>query len=187
VDTEEAVLQVQQGNIEAFNGVIANCHLTIRYFVARRIPDDTEGEEIVHKTFITAFEKLKEYRTEQSFIPWLRGIALNHCRNAWRTKGRESRLRGQLLEVKRAELNLDQIETQTEDDLPRSEALKYCMQALPSSEQQLIHLRFVDDLTVAAIASTIDKKSEAVRHHLFRIRRRLRDCLAARLLTESRQ
>ena len=106
MDDAEIIVAVRAGDRDAFEALVERYQRTLYYFVVGKVADDTEAKDIVQKSFVTAFENLGDFRTSEGFFAWLRGIALNHCRNEWRRHQSQARLAGRLLEEKRAELEL---------------------------------------------------------------------------------
>ncbi len=180
MDDNEAIRETLKGNNDAFGHLVRRYHRPLYYFVVGKISVDGEAEDIVQKTFVSAYQKLSEYDARYPMIAWLRGIALNHCRNAWRQFQRQSAMKGSLLESKRAELELEALETCLPDER-RVTALRTCMEGLSENERKAMHLRFVEELSLDEIGQALQRNSEAARQFLFRIRTRLGQCVKKRL------
>ena len=116
---------------------------------------------------------------------WLKGIALNHCRNEWRRYQSQARMAGRLLEEKRAELELDSFDAHADEGEGRIAALRQCLELLSPHEQTVVELRFVQELPLAIIGEQLGRGAEAARLFLYRIRQRLADCVKKRLTLES--
>jgi RNA polymerase sigma-70 factor (ECF subfamily) len=181
MDDSDAILQVLSGNRDAFEHLVRRYHRKLYYYVAGKMADGSEAEDIVQKTFVTAFHSLISFEPERSFYEWLRGIALNHCRNEWRQAARRSRLKGGLLDAKRAEWRLEQLDQPSALEDDRMSALRQCLENLDASERQVVQQRFVEELPLAEIGQGLGKTSEGARQYLFRLRLRLADCVKRRL------
>src|SRR5260221_5463428 len=110
MDEKEAIRQTLAGDKDAYGHLVRSYHRQLYYYAVGKIPSETEAEDIVQRTFVTAYNKLSEYQPERSFVAWLRGIAMNHCRENWKQYHRQAELKDQLLEIRRAELNLKSLE-----------------------------------------------------------------------------
>jgi RNA polymerase sigma-70 factor, ECF subfamily len=176
----EAVHATLQGSRDAFGDIVKRYHRPLYYFVVGKISADGEAEDIVQKTFISAYERLPDYDRNQPLLAWLRGIALNHCRNAWRSYHRQAEMMNRLLDVKRAELEMDLLEESPQDER-RAMALRQCLENLSETEQKAIRLRFVEEAPLADIGAALNRNGEAARQFLFRIRTRLHACIRKRL------
>jgi RNA polymerase sigma-70 factor (ECF subfamily) len=181
MDEQEAIKRTLAGNREAYGHLVRTYHRRLYYYVVGKIPIESEAEDIVQRAFVTAFNKLHDFRPEQPFIAWLRGIALNHCRDVWRQHQRQAELKDRLLEIRRAELHLQGLE-KPEVEQDRLLALRTCMESLDEAEQRAVHLRFVEERPLEEIGAELNKNSEAVRQFLFRIRVRLGACVKKRLM-----
>src|SRR5262245_58679161 len=106
MDDAEIITAVQAGNRDGFSELVERYQRPLYYFVVGKVADDTEAKDIVQKSFVAAFQNLAGFRRGENFFAWLKGIALNHCRNEWRRQQSQARLAGRLLEEKRAELEL---------------------------------------------------------------------------------
>ena len=85
-DDAALVAQVLAGHRDRFKHLVRRYHRRLYFYAARKMTDDAEAEDLVQKTFVTAFHRLGDFDPRQPFLPWLRGILLNHCRHAWRDR-----------------------------------------------------------------------------------------------------
>src|SRR5690349_5613552 len=106
MDDQVAIAETLAGDKEAYGFLVRNYHRNLYYYVVGKVPVESEAEDIVQRAFVTAYNKLSDYDFGQPFPAWLRGIALNHCRDLWKHHQRQSALKDRLVEARRAELNL---------------------------------------------------------------------------------
>jgi RNA polymerase sigma-70 factor, ECF subfamily len=177
----EAIKAVLGGDVDAFAEVVKRHHRALYYFVIGKIADDCEAEDVVQKTFVTAYRKLSTFDQTQPLYNWLRGIALGHCRNQWKTYERQARLRERLIDARRGELEFKRLEHAESAADDRSVLLQECMRMLSEHEQETLKLRFTQQLSLKQIGEIMQKNSEAVRFFLMRIRLRLRTCVRSKL------
>jgi RNA polymerase sigma-70 factor (ECF subfamily) len=181
MDDADCVAAVLRGDGEAFAHLVRRYHRRLYFCVVGKITDSSEAEDIVQKTFVSAFHNLVAFDPGEPLFPWLRGIALNHCRNAWRQAARRARLKDRLLEAKRAELQLGLLDQPDPGEEHRHVALRQCLEGLSEPEQKAVQLRFVEELSLREIGQSLGKTAEAARLFLFRIRTRLAECVKRRL------
>ena len=177
----EAVRSVLGGDREAYAHLVRRYHRRLYYYVVGKIADDAEAEDVVQRAFVTAYGKLKEYDPARPFLSWLRGIALNHCRNDLRVAVRQARLKDRLLEARRLELQAAWIEEPEEAGEARVLALRKCVKTLGDDERRAVLLRFVEERPLKDVGAALDRGGEAARLFLFRVRQRLADCVRKRL------
>lgn len=185
MDDPDIIAAVRAGDKDAFGALVERYQRTLYYFVVGKVVDDTEAKDIVQKTFVAAFQKLAEFRVDASFFAWLKGIALNHCRNEWRRHQSQARLAGGLLEEKRAELELASFDSRPDDGERRLAALRQCLEQLSAHEQKVVEWRFVQELPLVSIGEQLGRGAEAARLFLYRVRQRLADCVKKRLSVET--
>ena len=140
MDDSEIIAAVCAGNRDAFAALVERYQRTLYYFVVGKVADDTEAKDIVQKSFVAAFQNLADFRTGKSFFAWLKGIALNHCRNEWRRCQSQARLAGRLLDEKRAELELASFDARPDDGERRIAALRQCLEKLSADEQAVVEM-----------------------------------------------
>jgi RNA polymerase sigma-70 factor (ECF subfamily) len=187
MNDSEIIAAVQAGDRDAFGTLVERYQRTLYYFVVGKVADDTEAKDIVQKSFVAAFQNFADFRVGESFFAWLKGIALNHCRNEWRRHQSQARLAGRLLEEKRAELELASFDIRADDGDQRLAALRQCLEQLSPHEQKVVEWRFVQELPLVAIGEQLGRGAEAARLFLYRIRQRLADCVKKRLSLESHE
>ena len=185
MEDSEIIAAVRAGDRDVFRALVERYQRTLYYFVVGKVADDTEAKDIVQKSFVAAFQNLDGFRLGESFFAWLKGIALNHCRNEWRRHQSQARLAGRLLEEKRAELELASFDDRPDDSERRLAALRRCLEQLDPHEQTVIDMRFVQELPLQTIGEQLGRGVEAARLFLYRIRQRLADCVKKRLSLES--
>jgi RNA polymerase sigma-70 factor (ECF subfamily) len=181
MDDPQIIAAVRAGDRDAFGVLVERYQRSLYYFVVGKVAEDAEAKDIVQRTFVAAFQNLADFRIGESFFAWLRGIALNHCRNEWRRYQSQARLAGRLLEEKRAELELASLDTSPHEEEGRLAALRQCLEQLGPEEQSAIDLRFVQELPLAQIGEQLGRQVEATRLFLYRIRQRLSACVKKRL------
>jgi RNA polymerase sigma-70 factor (ECF subfamily) len=128
------------------------------------------AEEIVQETFLRASQDWDRVRAMRSPVGWIRRVALNLAR---------TRLRRLKAEAKaRARLGAPHF---TVDAMPvEVEAFWSEVRRLPARQRQVIALRYVEDMSVAEIADTLEIAHGTVRALLFQGRSRLEDRLVSK-------
>lgn len=181
MEDREAVEAVLAGDREAYGHVMRRYHRRLYYYVIGKVADDGEAEDLVQRTFVTAFHRLADYNSELPMIAWLRGIALNHCRNDLRIAVRQARLKNRLLDARRMEMQERWIDEPEEAAEHRILALRKCVKGLSDEERKAVELRFVEERPFTSIGDAMARNGEAARLFLFRLRQRLADCVRKRL------
>lgn len=180
-DNDGLITKAQRGNREALNELMSCYWQPIYHFVAYKIGNLDEAQEITQETFLRAFRALPRYQeTGASFKTYLSRIAINLIHDAWRKTGRMPVL-----------TNLDDHqELSATEDLPdtlavsreQSAALKEVLYELPEEQRQTVELRIIAELSVKQTAATLNKSEAAIKMLQQRALKNLRKLLVERKL-----
>ena len=139
------------------------------YYRTNSAPD---AEDLTAQIFLAALEALPRYRQDGHFAAWLFSIARKKVADFHR-RTEQVPLEETMLPPIHTDLAMD-VETSQ-----RREGLLKSIQALAEEERELIHLRYVAELSFAEIARTLHKKEDAVKKSLYRLMARLKQELEA--------
>jgi RNA polymerase sigma-70 factor (ECF subfamily) len=96
-DQEEAgwIACCRRGETRAFAPLIARYERMVRSVIRRLVVRDDEVDELAQATFVTAWERLAQYTASAKFSTWLCQIAVNKCRDRYRTRRRREAAYGE--------------------------------------------------------------------------------------------
>lgn len=160
-DEETLILKAKNGNAEAF-GILYDAYLPKIYrFIYFRVGNrKEEAEDITHQVFLNAWQNIEKYESRGfPFSSWLYRIATNSVIDFYRTR----RVHQDIETVPEefiAEL------ARVDETLDDTHALRGIMQALTKLEpdqQNVLIMKFVDDLSTKEIATALQKSEGAVR------------------------
>jgi RNA polymerase sigma-70 factor (ECF subfamily) len=80
------------GQAGAFDELVRRHRPGLVRFAACMIGDADEAESLAQEALTQAYAQLASFEADRPFGPWLRGIALNLCRNVLRDRARHARL-----------------------------------------------------------------------------------------------
>ena len=141
------------------------------YYRTNHAPD---AEDLTAQIFLAALEALPRYRQDGHFAAWLFSIARKKVADFHRRTSHTA----QSLD----ESTLPPIYTDLAIDVEisqRRERLLRLVQALKEDERELIHLRYVAELSFAEMARTLQRNEDAVKKSLYRLMARLKQELEA--------
>ncbi|MCP6720064.1 MAG: sigma-70 family RNA polymerase sigma factor [Patescibacteria group bacterium] len=170
-EEQELVKKAQKGEPEAF-GVLYDKHLTPIYrFIFLKVGNKADAEDLCHQVFLSAWKNIGRYRFQGfPFSSWLYKIASNTVIDHWRTKKNNTSIElvaeSLLSESPKLDHLLDQ---KLEVQLIKTSLIK-----LESEQQNVIIMRFVDELTNKEIAQILGKSEGAIRVIQHRAIKRLR-------------
>ena len=103
-------------------------------------------------------------------------------RNTFLLKWRQAQARSRLLfDPEVLELLAATAEEERQELDHRSQFLRECLSLLPPDGRRLLHTKYADGMTIAAIAEQMKKRVGALEMALVRLRRALRACIEGKL------
>lgn len=186
---DSELLKLARAHDEAAIRTIVRRHNRRLFRVARAIlRDDSEAEDVVQASYVSAFTHLDGFRGEAAFSTWLTRIVVNEA--------------GGRLRRRRPAADLDELDSAAapsadiiqfpfisaqldpETEVSRQEIralLEIAIDTLPEPFRIVFVLRDVEGLTVEEAAAHLALRPETVKTRLHRARRRLRAALEAQL------
>jgi RNA polymerase sigma-70 factor (ECF subfamily) len=119
-------------------------------FVARRVRDRAEAEDVVSDVFTKALQGIDRYEDRGlPFVAWLYRIAANVLHNRARQAGREE--------------PLDDDPPAMDDDVERRALLYRLVDTLPAAQRDVIVQRFAQQRSIADVARQLGRSEGAVK------------------------
>ncbi len=163
ISAEELAVRAREGSRVSFDELVARYRPRLVAFLARRLADPADAEDVAQETFLRAYDRLAQFDPSRPFATWLfaigKNVAANHAiaRSRRDARDRDSRPAGAAIEDGAGATDLWQ----------RAQAI------LSPDAYRMLWLRYAQGLTVREIAAELDRSSVAVKVMLFRARRRL--------------
>jgi len=171
---EELVANFQEGDTEAFSEIYEMFVQRLYRYIYYRVPEG-ECEDILETVFLKVWENRKKYKRQKSnyFSAWIFRIAHNLVADFYRMRKEPS-----------IELDPNTPDEDREHNPLRftqnqlsSEHLQKALGKLSESHQQIIVLKFINDLSNKEISEIVDKSEGALRILQFRALKALKEIL----------
>ena len=175
---EELVRRVQDGNLEAFENLLALHSSRLRAFIAMRLPIPHLIDEIAHETFVFAHRHITDFEAGTDFGKWLRAIAFNLVRKETLRHRRTIENREKFFEhhlVEQAGRGADS------PDSPVIVYLEECLRRLPKQQRELLEHKYKFSESSREMADAFNQSESWVRTSLCRIRTTLRKCIEEKM------
>src|SRR3954471_6277402 len=97
VSAEELAVRARDGSRVSFDALVARYRPRLVAFLARRLADAADAEDVAQETFLRAYDRLAQYDPTRPFATWLfaigKNVAANHAiaRNRRDARDRDSR------------------------------------------------------------------------------------------------
>lgn len=166
------------GDVEAFGTLYQkNAERVFRY-IAYRVRTPAEAEDLTAQVFLNAWKAIARYKTQESpFLAWLYTIAHNQVINYAKSKVQNTAFTS----INSAHELVDNSRYNSPDErtekLAEYEELKQAVLNLPPDQQQVIFLRYVEEMGHAEIGQLMGKPEVTIRGILFRAHEALRKYL----------
>jgi RNA polymerase sigma-70 factor len=150
-------------------------------YIRTFVRDRQVAEDLFQETMLTAWRRFDEFDADRPLTAWLRGIAKNLIRNAWRKHATE-RLVFDVQMATFAEETLAVLDKHSGDTWrQRLTVLADCVSQLPPSSRQLVDASYADKQSANDLSELLGLSAAAIRKRLQRIREQLADCIEQKL------
>jgi RNA polymerase sigma-70 factor (ECF subfamily) len=167
----------------AFRQIFDATYRDLRLFAVSRCADQALVEEVVQAAYVTAFERLSEYRGGGSLVSWLKGMARNRLLQELQ---RRRRLQSEDI------LAEHELDPPDEGDLPPgdqsnsvAQKMLRCLEALAPTARRLIDQRYTERKSVQEIAHLLNRTAGSVSVSLHRVRTVLKSCLGPEVIDDA--
>ena len=176
------IANYQNGNEQALATLIQRHQRELFSFIFYKVLDEELANDFFQDTFIKIILKLKEgkYAEKDKFILWAKRIASNLIIDYFRVKSKYIKVSDTSYEDEEFSIfdTIKETEDNIEDQLILNQIhsdLKNIMSLLPENQQEIIKMRFYDELTFKEIAeltnTSINTTLGRMRYALMNIRK----------------
>lgn len=169
-DDERLLIEAAQSDPRRFGELFERHAHRVYAFIARRVRERDEVEDLTSEVFHLALRNLKRYEYRGvPFSAWLFKIAANAIAQYGRdtTRAKESPLE-------------DAPEPVTDEDAERRAVVFDLVETLPADQQKVIRLRYAEQKSLREIAGEMDRSEAAVKQLHYRALENLRQHMEGR-------
>lgn len=167
--------KVRERDEQTIAELVAAHHQNLRGYVAAISMRVDSIDDLSQEVFLRALRRLDRIETLEDFPRFLRGIARNVCREQARKHVR-SEAYVEFVDELFSSANSERTESPFNDP-SILDALRECVQKLPSKSQQMVTLRYKEERHAEEIGREVGMNGGAVRISLLRVREALLKCL----------
>ena len=158
------VIQAQSGSSEAFAELYATTYNHVYNYSRHYLRDDYMAQDAVQETYISALKNINNIKDPSLFVAWLNQICFHVCYDLSR-KNHPDSISAELLE-----LYLDETPAhnpgQHYEDKEETEAVRIAVSSLPFLEQQVIVMRFYNEMKLEDIAAALNCSRSTVKRYV---------------------
>ncbi len=171
---EELVAEILSGSHEHFDMLYDAYFQRVFHFALKRLRDRGEAEDVAQEVFMTVLSALSSFRGQSSLLVWIFGITRNSVNRRFR-KPRpilEPLEAGGPLDVASKDAPADNV---LEARRVLSRCAEIISEDLTEAQKEIFYLRHLRQLSIRAIAETLEKTEDAIKANLYRIRQAIGD------------
>ena len=134
------------------------------------------AQDAVQEIYVNALTNIRKLKEPTLFIAWLNQISFRTCYDITRRKDAGYDMPGaEILDFLEDEVHEDRDPAETAVRRIENERLKQAVDALPFQEQQIIIMRFYNNMKLPEIASALGISLSTVKRHLLQAQERLKE------------
>jgi len=157
---KQLVSQAKEGDKEAFSQLYDHYFSKIYRYVLFRVSGQEEAEDLTHEVFLSAWKNMPRYKEKGfPFSSWLYSIARNSVIDSYRTNKKT-------IQIELASEEFIKVESTDETSLDNTlefEKVKNAIGLLKPQYQEILILRFIEEMSHGEIASATGKSEGAIR------------------------
>jgi RNA polymerase sigma-70 factor (ECF subfamily) len=177
---EEVIKKFQQGDLVAFDVVVARYKEQLINYVYTFVGDKSDAEDIVQDTFVKIYRFKQSYKNIAKFSTWIYTVSGNLAKSELRKRKRQQLY--PISSLNNGDKEFEAVETRINSDemtdsSVKKELIKKAIMTLPEHYQDVIRMREIDNLSYEEIASLTKLPIGTVRSRINRARIRLQNKL----------
>lgn len=179
MEINQQIEKAKSGDQAAFTFLLNHYWNEVYGFMLKRTENETDAEDITIETFSKAFDKITSYNAEFQFNTWLIAIAKNVHIDLLR-KRKSSYLLDITDEEDNQAYNIADTSPSPEDKLITEQnlsSLLQCIKQLKPHYQEVIQLRYFQELSYQEIANFLEEPLSNVKIKLLRAKKLLAEII----------
>src|SRR5574338_369409 len=173
ISDEEIIIEIKNGNIEAYSEIVRRYNQRLyRIAVSYGVTDD-DAEEVIQLAYISAYEKLAQFRGEAKFSTWLIRILINECLMLKRQQKRIVKIE----ESDDVTFSGDNHQNPEENymNIERKEMLEEAVKRLPEKYRTVFIFKEIEGMSIEEISDSLGISKVNVKVRLHRAKSMLKE------------
>jgi RNA polymerase sigma factor (sigma-70 family) len=173
VNELELVKAAQAGDRSALIQLLKHVEKHVYRTAFYMLGNEQDALDASQEALLRIYHKISTYEEKAKFSTWVQRIVTNICIDQYRKRKEWVSLDEQPMQIEDQWTVEDQI---LQNDAKKN--ISEAIQQLPAPQRLVITLRYVQDLSYAEIADTLELPINTVKSHLFRARQHLAGLLS---------
>lgn len=181
VNDEELVKRVKNGDIDAFEEIIAKYEKRVFGLIYNVIKNENEIEDVAQEVFMKVYKNLDRFKGNSSLYTWIYRITTNLCLDYIKKK-KEVIYIDEKLQLDDGEVEFqipsdEKLQDELYEEKELKEKLQKSITKLPEKQQMMIILRDIKGLSYEEISEILEIKLGTVKSQINRARLKLKELL----------
>ena len=164
---KKLIVAAQGGDQRAFATLTRPYERPLRGFLSLRIGPSVL-DDVLQETWLAAWTGLGHFTFRSRFKAWLFGIAVHKCTDYYRKRGRAE---AEPIDLETAELQLGGERMGQQDAyaaIDLRHAIKGALSQLPEAQREVVEMYYYAELTLAEIATALERNLNTVKYQFYR-------------------
>ena len=160
MDDNTLLARYINGDDAALTYIVKRYQKDIYRFVYRQIGNEADAADVTQKVFVILFLKAEQFQAKSKFKTWLYQIAINQCKNHFRSNDRRKE---NSIDDNEDILALEDRKTEDLAEIQRKQILQNAISELPERQQLTMRLRVYQECTFVEIADVMSSSVGTVK------------------------
>jgi len=168
---EQLAAEAQDGMLDAFGELVERYHSHVYNFLYHKTASPQDAQDVTQQVFITAWQRIHQFRVEAKFATWLFTITRRLAINYYRARGSR-----RFVEIDETDPNLITTDTPATELAQRDDHAKLWTTArdcLNDNQFTALWLKYREHMSIREISTAMGKKQVTVKVLLHRARKAL--------------
>lgn len=181
VNDEELVKKVKNGDVDAFEEIIAKYEKKVFSLIFNVIKNENEIEDLAQEVFIKIYKNIDKFQGKSSLYTWVYRITTNVCLD-YIKKRKEIIYIDEKIQFEDGEMDMqlstnEKLQDELYEEKELKEKLKKSINKLPENQRMMIILRDIKGLSYEEISKILSMKLGTVKSQINRARLKLKEIL----------
>ncbi len=181
VNDEELVKRVKNGDVDAFEEIIAKYEKRVFSLIYNVTKNENEIEDLAQEVFIKVYKNIDKFQGKSSLYTWIYRITTNLCLD-YIKKRREIIYIDEKIQYGDGEVDIqlstnEKLQDELYEEKELKEKLQKSIDKLPDKQKMMIILRDIKGLSYEEISKILEMKLGTVKSQINRARIKLKEIL----------
>lgn len=163
-EDRELVEEISKGSQAAMETLTRRYYKVIFAFVYRKVGNKETAYDLTQDIFIKMIQKIKTYSNKSKFKSWLFTIAVNHCRDYWRSA--DYKVTSKQSELPESLASKNNSVPYIFEKKETRERIKEALEELPENQKEALLLKYFHDMKIKEIGRVTGANQSTVKSRL---------------------